>query len=86
MAIAMVLKLFQSEQRPYVFQSLGRSPPGHTAGVPGPNILLICGLPAFPPAEARRIIEKLEIHYTPKHGSWLNMAENSGTRAWRTRP
>lgn len=30
---------------------------------------------AFEPAEARRIIEKLEIHYTPKHGSWLNMAE-----------
>ena len=30
---------------------------------------------AFPPEEARRIIEKLEIHYTPKHGSWLNMAE-----------
>jgi hypothetical protein len=30
---------------------------------------------AFPPDEARRIIEKLEIHYTPKHGSWLNMAE-----------
>ena len=30
---------------------------------------------AFPPAEARRIIERLEIHYTPKHGSWLNMAE-----------
>jgi transposase len=30
---------------------------------------------AFSPAEARRIIEKLEIHYTPKHGSWLNMAE-----------
>jgi hypothetical protein len=29
----------------------------------------------FPPQEARRIIEKLEIHYTPKHGSWLNMAE-----------
>jgi transposase len=29
---------------------------------------------AFPPAEARRILEKLEIHYTPKHGSWLNMA------------
>jgi len=27
---------------------------------------------AFPPAEARRIIEKLEIQYTPKHGSWLN--------------
>jgi hypothetical protein len=30
---------------------------------------------AFPPAEARRIIEKLEIHYTPKYGSWLDMAE-----------
>ena len=30
---------------------------------------------AFEPAEARRITEKLEIHYTPKHGSWLNMAE-----------
>jgi hypothetical protein len=29
----------------------------------------------FEPAEARRIISKLEIHYTPKHGSWLNMAE-----------
>jgi transposase len=30
---------------------------------------------AFDPAEARRLLEKLEIHYTPKHGSWLNMAE-----------
>lgn len=30
---------------------------------------------AFPPEEARRILRKLEIHYTPKHGSWLNMAE-----------
>ncbi|MEM9410246.1 MAG: IS630 family transposase [Planctomycetota bacterium] len=30
---------------------------------------------AFEPQEARRLIEKLEIHYTPKHGSWLNMAE-----------
>jgi hypothetical protein len=29
----------------------------------------------FPPAEARRIAKKLEFHYTPKHGSWLNMAE-----------
>lgn len=29
----------------------------------------------YPPAEARRIIKKLEIHYTPKHGSWLDMAE-----------
>lgn len=30
---------------------------------------------AFPPAEARRLTERLEIHHTPKHGSWLNMAE-----------
>ena len=30
---------------------------------------------AFEPAEAKRILDKLEIHYTPKHGSWLNMAE-----------
>jgi len=29
----------------------------------------------FQPAEARRILKKLEFHYTPKHGSWLNMAE-----------
>jgi hypothetical protein len=30
---------------------------------------------AFPPAEAKRIADKLEIHHTPKHGSWLNVAE-----------
>ena len=30
---------------------------------------------AFTPAEARRMLKKLEFHYTPKHGSWLNMAE-----------
>ncbi len=30
---------------------------------------------AFEPAEARRIARKLDLHYTPKHGSWLNMAE-----------
>jgi transposase len=30
---------------------------------------------AFPPEEARRLLNKLEFHYTPKHGSWLNMAE-----------
>lgn len=29
----------------------------------------------FPPEEARRLAAKLELHYTPKHGSWLNMAE-----------
>jgi DDE superfamily endonuclease len=30
---------------------------------------------AFAPAEAKRLADKLELHYTPKHGSWLNMAE-----------
>ena len=30
---------------------------------------------AFPPAEAKRIAERLEVHHTPKHGSWLNVAE-----------
>jgi hypothetical protein len=30
---------------------------------------------AFPPAEAKRLTDRLEIHHTPKHGSWLNMAE-----------
>ena len=49
------------------------------------NITLVCDnlnthktaslYKAFEPKEARRIAEKLEFHYTPKHGSWLNMAE-----------
>ncbi len=30
---------------------------------------------AFPAAEARRLVERFEWHYTPKHGSWLDMAE-----------
>jgi hypothetical protein len=30
---------------------------------------------AFRPAEARRILDRIEFHYTPKHGSWVNMAE-----------
>jgi hypothetical protein len=30
---------------------------------------------AFPPTEAKRLADRLEIHYTPKHGSWLNVAE-----------
>jgi hypothetical protein len=29
----------------------------------------------FAPAEAKRILDRLEFHFTPKHGSWLNMAE-----------
>jgi DDE superfamily endonuclease len=31
---------------------------------------------AFPPDKARRLVERFEWHYTPKHGSWLNMAES----------
>ena len=31
---------------------------------------------AFPPEEARRLVERFEWHYTPKHGSWLNLAES----------
>ena len=31
---------------------------------------------AFPPAEARRLVKRFEWHYTPKHGSWLDMAES----------
>jgi DDE superfamily endonuclease len=30
---------------------------------------------AFPPEQARRLAERFEVHYTPKHGSWLNVAE-----------
>ena len=30
---------------------------------------------AFEPEEARRLVERFEFHFTPKHGSWLNMAE-----------
>lgn len=31
---------------------------------------------AFPPAQARRLASRLEVHHTPKHGSWLNIAES----------
>ena len=31
---------------------------------------------AFPPTEARRLVERFEWHYTPKHGSWLDLAES----------
>lgn len=34
-----------------------------------------CLYEAFPPAEARRLTARLQVHYTPKHGSWLNVAE-----------
>ena len=50
-----------------------------------PKVILVCDnlnthevaslYKAFGAAEARRLAERLEIHYTPKHGSWLNMAE-----------
>jgi DDE superfamily endonuclease len=36
---------------------------------------------AFPAAEARRFVERFEWHYTPKHGSWLNVAESLGILA-----
>jgi hypothetical protein len=36
---------------------------------------LACLYEAFPPAEARRLARRFEVHYTPKHGSWLNAAE-----------
>ena len=46
------------------------------AGVRPPNTHSAASLyKAFPAAEARALAERLEIHYTPKHGSWLNMAE-----------
>ena len=38
----------------------------------------------FPPAEARRILKKLRFHYTPKHGSWLNM--RAGPEGWNFAP
>jgi hypothetical protein len=38
---------------------------------------------AFAPSEAWRIARKLEIHYIPKHGSWLNMAEIELSVLWR---
>jgi hypothetical protein len=50
-----------------------------------PTVILVCDnlnthtlgslYAAFEPAEARRLAARLEIHYTPKHGSWLNIAE-----------
>ena len=46
---------------------LGPGQPEHT--------LLASLYETFEPEEARRLAERLEIHYTPKHGSWLNMAE-----------
>jgi DDE superfamily endonuclease len=36
---------------------------------------LSCLYEAFEPSEARRLVERFEIHHTPKHGSWLNVAE-----------
>ena len=35
---------------------------------------------AFEPSEAKRIADKLDIHYTPKHGSWLNVSDHRGTK------
>ena len=38
---------------------------------------------AFPPAEAHALAQRLEIHHTPKHGSWLNIAEIELSRLTR---
>ena len=41
-----------------------------------PNVHSVASLyEAFPPEEARRLTKRLEVHHTPKHGSWLNVAE-----------
>ena len=45
-----------------------------------------CLYEAFPPEEARRIVEKIEVVHTPKHGSWLNMAECRAERAGEAVP
>ena len=48
----------------------------HTFSIWGTNTHGIASLyETFEPKEARRLAERLDIHYTPKHGSWLNMAE-----------
>jgi len=52
----------EAEQIPLVMDNLNTHSPGSLYEV-------------FEPAEAKRLADKLEIHYTPKHGSWLNMAE-----------
>ena len=41
---------------------------------------------AFEPAKARALAERLELHYTPKHGSWLNIAEIELSRLTRQCP
>ena len=60
--------------------------PGRPARVDYEKVVLVCDnlnthkagslYEVFPPEEARRLLERLEIHYTPKHGSWLNIAES----------
>ena len=37
--------------------------------------VVLAGYETFPPEEAFRLAQRLEIHYTPKHGSWLDIAE-----------
>jgi DDE superfamily endonuclease len=41
---------------------------------------------AFPPAEAKRLADKLELHYTPRHGSWLQHGRDRAGHAGRTMP
>src|SRR5437763_3678817 len=56
---------------PRCWQKSGRRP-SHNLSTHKPASLY----EAFPAAEARRLAERFEWHYTPKHGSWLDMAES----------
>ena len=46
-----------------------------SSSITSPPTPLPPSTPQFPPAEARRVLRRLEFHYTPKHASWLNMVE-----------
>jgi len=75
----MRLAAYTTEGEPY----LERLPDRHMVievrsnRMPGGGLVITFSdvTPSFEAAEARRILRKLEFHYTPKHGSWLNMAE-----------
>ncbi len=56
-------------------ETVGRGLPGQGPDRLGDGQFEASLYETFEPTEARRIAERLEIHYTPKHGSWLNMEE-----------
>ena len=81
---ATTLKKWRGEESPSVLRRRGcqlvaqRHPQAKKIKVvqDNPNTHVKASLyQAFTPVEARRILDKLEFHYTPKHGSWLNRAE-----------